>query len=257
MTDGILSNDIVVKTFLISYTFILLLVCLYGLHRYQLVHLFYKYRKNTPKLQACFRELPRVTIQLPMYNELAVARRIIDATCRIDYPRERLQIQVLDDSTDETVQIACDAVAYWRARGFDIEYIHRADRSGYKAGALSDGLQTATGEFVLIFDADFLPPPVILRETIHYFTDPRIGMVQARWEHLNRDLSLLTKSQAILLDGHFVIEHVARNRSGRFMSFNGTAGLWRRTCIEDAGGWQNDTLTEDLDLSYRAQMKGW
>ena len=257
MIDSIMGNEIVVRTFLISYTLILLLVCVYGLHRYQLVHLFYKYRRNTPKLSACFREPPRVTIQLPMYNELAVARRIIDATCRIDYPRDRLQIQVLDDSTDDTVQIAGEAVAYWRANGFDIEYIHRVDRVGYKAGALSDGLKTATGEFILIFDADFLPPPEILRETIHYFTDPRVGMVQARWEHLNRDLSLLTKSQAILLDGHFVIEHAARNRSGRFMSFNGTAGLWRRDCIEDAGGWQHDTLTEDLDLSYRAQMKGW
>jgi len=255
--SGLTVHDPVVQAFLAFYTIVLMLVCVYGLHRYQLVHLFYKYRRNTPKLQACFRELPVVTIQLPMYNEKAVARRIIDATCRIDYPRDRLHIQVLDDSTDETVQIAADAVARWRAEGFDIEYIHRADRAGYKAGALSNGLRTAKGEFILIFDADFMPPVEILRETVHYFTDPRVGMVQARWEHLNRDLSLLTKSQAILLDGHFVIEHAARNRSGRFMSFNGTAGLWRRCCIDDAGGWQHDTLTEDLDLSYRAQMKGW
>lgn len=254
-TSGL--DDPFVKAFLIVYAVILLLVCVYGMHRYQLVHLYYKYRRNTPKLQACFRDLPIVTIQLPMYNEQAVARRIIDATCGIDYPRDRMQIQVLDDSTDETVQIASEAVAEWQARGFDIEYIHRTDRTGFKAGALSNGLKTAKGEFVLIFDADFMPPVQIIRETIHFFTDPRVGMVQARWEHLNRDLSLLTKSQAILLDGHFVIEHAARNRSGRFMSFNGTAGLWRRTTIEDAGGWQHDTLTEDLDLSYRAQMKGW
>jgi len=257
MFESIQGQDFFMKAFLIVYTAILLLVCLYGLHRYQLVHLYYKYRRNTPQLHACFRELPVVTIQLPMFNEQAVARRIIDASCRIDYPRDRLHIQVLDDSTDDTVRIAAQAVAEWRARGFDIEYIHRDDRIGFKAGALANGLKTARGQFVLIFDADFVPPPQIIRETIHYFTDPRVGMVQARWEHLNRDLSLLTRSQAILLDGHFVIEHAARNRSGRFMSFNGTAGLWRRTCIEDAGGWQHDTLTEDLALSYRAQMKGW
>ena len=257
MIERLLANETLVHAFLASYLAILVLVCAYGCHRYQLVHLYYKYRANIPKLHACFRELPRVTIQLPMYNELAVAERIIDASCRIDYPRDRLQIQVLDDSTDETVEIARAAVDRWRAKGFDIEHIHRTDRTGYKAGALENGLKTATGEFVLIFDADFLPPSQILQETIHFFTDPRVGMVQARWEHINRDHSLLTKSQAILLDGHFVIEHAARNRSGRFMSFNGTAGLWRRHCIADAGGWQHDTLTEDLDLSYRAQMKGW
>jgi len=257
MIETILSDSTVLSGFLCVYLATILVVCVYGLHRYQLVHLFYKYRKNTPKLNACFIELPRVTIQLPMFNEQAVAKRIIDATCRIDYPKDRLQIQVLDDSTDFTVDIAKAAVERARAQGFDIEYIHRDDRVGYKAGALANGLKTATGEFVLIFDADFLPSPEILQETVHYFADPRVGMVQARWEHLNREQSLLTKTEAILLDGHFVIEHSARNRSGRFMSFNGTAGLWRKTCIDDAGGWQHDTLTEDLDLSYRAQMKGW
>ena len=251
------SHDGFVAAFLTAYVLVLAVVCVYGLHRYQLVHLYYKYRQNVPKLRASFRELPRVTIQLPMYNEKAVARRLIDATCRIDYPRDRLEIQVLDDSTDETVPIAREAAERWRARGVDVRYIHREERTGFKAGALAEGLRSATGEFVLIFDADFIPPPQILAETIHYFTDPRVGMVQARWEHLNRDQSLLTRTQAILLDGHFVIEHAARNRSGRFMSFNGTAGLWRRCCIADAGGWQHDTLTEDLDLSYRAQMKGW
>ena len=192
-----------------------------------------------------------------MYNEEAVARRLIDASCRIDYPRDRLEIQVLDDSTDATVQVVREAVEYWSARGFDIKHIHRTDRDGYKAGALKEGTRTCRGEFILIFDADFIPPTDILQKTIHYFSDPRVGMVQARWEHLNRDQSLLTQTEAILLDGHFVIEHGARNRSGRFMSFNGTAGMWRKTCIADAGGWQHDTLTEDLDLSYRAQMKGW
>lgn len=243
--------------FLLGYLVVLGMVCVYGLHRYHLVHLYYKHRRNTPKLTACFVAPPRVTIQLPMFNELAVARRVIDATCRIDYPKDRLEIQVLDDSTDESVDIARAAVEYWRGQGFDIQYIHRTNREGYKAGALTHGLTTATGEFILIFDADFVPPREILRQTIDYFTDPCVGMVQARWEHINRDQSLLTKTQAILLDGHFVIEHAARNRSGRFMSFNGTAGMWRRSCIEDAGGWQHDTLTEDLDLSYRAQMRGW
>lgn len=243
--------------FLFTYLAVLGLVCIYGMHRYHLVHLYYKHRRNTPTLGACFRVRPRVTIQLPMYNENAVARRIIDSTCRISYPKDRLQIQVLDDSTDDTVQIASKAVEYWRGQGFDIDYIHRENREGYKAGALANGLKSATGEFVFIFDADFVPPAEILAKTIDYFTDPAVGMVQARWEHINRDQSLLTKTQAILLDGHFVIEHAARNRSGRFMSFNGTAGMWRKSCIEDAGGWQHDTITEDLDLSYRAQMRGW
>ncbi len=243
--------------FLGFYFSIILLVSFYGLHRYTLVHLYYKYRRNVPEVKACFLNLPRVTIQLPMYNESAVARRLIEATCRIDYPRDLLDIQVLDDSTDRTTAIVAEAVREWSERGVDIVLIHREDRSGYKAGALANGLRTARGEFILIFDADFIPPRDILMRAIHHFTDPAVGMVQARWEHLNRDQSLLTRTQAILLDGHFVIEHAARNRSGRFMSFNGTAGIWRRRCIEDAGGWQHDTLTEDLDLSYRAQMKGW
>lgn len=257
MLDQLLNSEIALPVFLGAYVFVLGMVCIYGMHRYHLVHLYYKYRRNIPELRACFTRLPRVTIQLPMFNERAVARRIIDATCQIDYPRELLEIQVLDDSTDETVQIVQETVARWRALGFDIRHLHRTDRTGFKAGALAEGMKSATGEYILIFDADFLPPTGILRQTIHYFTDPKVGMVQARWEHINRDQSLLTKSQAILLDGHFVIEHAARNRSGRFMSFNGTAGMWRRSCIDDAGGWQHDTLTEDLDLSYRAQMKGW
>jgi len=246
-----------VSAFLGFYLLVMLVLCVYGVHRYYLVHLYYKYRRNRPELTACFRELPRVTVQLPMYNERFVARRVIESACRIEYPRDRLQIQVLDDSTDETVAIARETVERMRAAGHDVVYLHRDNREGYKAGALAEGLKTATGEFVMIFDADFIPPPDILLRTIHYFTDPKVGMVQARWDHINRDHSLLTKTQAILLDGHFVIEHTARNRSGRFMSFNGTGGMWRRACIDDAGGWQHDTLTEDLDLSYRAQMKGW
>jgi cellulose synthase/poly-beta-1,6-N-acetylglucosamine synthase-like glycosyltransferase len=201
--------------------------------------------------------LPKITVQLPMYNEDLVAERIIRASCQIDYPLDRLEIQVLDDSTDHSAEIARRTCEEMAAKGFPVRFIHRENRTGYKAGALAEGLKTADSDFVAIFDADFVPPRDILHNVVDYFTDPKIGMVQVRWDHLNRDASLLTKSQAIFLDGHFVIEHTARNRSGRFMHFNGTAGVWRRSCIEDAGGWHHDTLTEDLDLSYRAQLKGW
>ena len=239
------------------YTIALVTVSAYGLHRYVIVFLYYRHRKNVPKAPSEYKELPRVTVQLPMYNEKPVARRIIEETCRLDYPKDKLHIQVLDDSTDDSRHVAEAAVAEARAKGFDVEYIHRDDRKGYKAGALANGLKTAKGEFITIFDADFVPSPNFLKRTVHYFTDPKVCVVQSRWEHLNRNESLLTRSQAILLDGHFAIEHVARNRSERFMSFNGTAGTWRLAAIRDAGGWQCDTLTEDLDLSYRAQLKGW
>jgi cellulose synthase/poly-beta-1,6-N-acetylglucosamine synthase-like glycosyltransferase len=202
--------------------------------------------------------LPRVTVQLPIYNEMYVADRLIGAVCDLDYPKELLQIQVLDDSTDETKDIAELAVRRHAARGFDIHYLHRVDRSGYKAGALDAGLQHASGQFIAIFDADFIPPVNFLKRTLPYFdTDPKIAMVQARWGHINQDYSLLTKIQSILLDAHFVLEHGGRNRAGCFFNFNGTAGIWRREAIPDAGGWQHDTLTEDLDLSYRAQLRGW
>ncbi len=240
-----------------AYTVVLALLCIYGVHRYFLVLTYYRTKRRAPARRASFSDLPRVTVQLPMYNERYVAARVIEQACRIEYPRDRLQIQVLDDSTDDTVEIARATVDRMRAAGHDIVLIHRSDRTGYKAGALEHGLKSATGEFVLIFDADFVPPPSILQDSIHYFTDPRVGTVQTRWDHLNRDLSVLTQAQAVLLDGHFIIEHSARNRSGRFMSFNGTAGIWRRRAIEEAGGWQHDTLTEDLDLSYRAQLRGW
>jgi cellulose synthase/poly-beta-1,6-N-acetylglucosamine synthase-like glycosyltransferase len=242
---------------LTAYLLVLTLLCIYGVHRYFLVVTFYRVRARHPQPASRFSDLPRVTVQLPMFNEQYVAERIIEQACRIEYPRDRLQIQVLDDSTDETRNIAAAIVERMRAEGFDVEYIHRADRTGYKAGALENGLCTATGEFVAIFDADFVPPRNILLETVHHFTDPKIGMVQCRWDHLNREDSLLTQAQAILLDGHFLIEHTARNRTGRYMSFNGTAGVWRRSAIHDAGGWSHDTLTEDLDLSYRAQLRGW
>jgi cellulose synthase/poly-beta-1,6-N-acetylglucosamine synthase-like glycosyltransferase len=252
-----MTSDFALTLFTTVYTIVLAVVSLYGFHRWGLVLLWYRHRNKKPQPASQFPELPHVTVQLPMFNEQAVARRIIEKTCEIDYPREKLQIQVLDDSTDDTPGIARHAVEQAKRRGFDIEYIHRTDRSGFKAGALSNGMKSAKGEFITIFDADFIPDPQTIRRSIQHFTDPRVCAVQTRWEHLNRDHSLLTRSQAIFLDGHFAIEHVARNRSDRFMSFNGTAGTWRRSAIEDAGGWQHDTLTEDLDLSYRAQLKGW
>ncbi len=192
-----------------------------------------------------------------MFNEGTVSHRIIDAACRLQYPQGQLQIQVLDDSTDGSDQLCAARVEYWKSRGVDIELRHRVDRTGYKAGALAAAMTTATGEFITIFDADFVPPPNFLKRVIHHFTDPAVGMVQTRWEHLNRGDSMLTRGQAIFLDGHFVVEHTARHRSGAWINFNGTAGVWRAKAIAEAGGWQHDTLTEDVDLSYRAQLKGW
>ncbi len=243
--------------FLIFYSLVLGVLAIYGLHRYHLVYLYYRNRRKEPRPLSRFEELPKVTIQLPMYNEQYVARRIIEHCCRIDYPRDRLLIQVLDDSTDETGRIARETVERMRADGHNVVYLHRDDRSGFKAGALDYGMASVEGDFICIFDADFVPEPDILHRTIHYFTDPKVGMVQARWDHINRDHSMLTRTQAIFLDGHFMIEKTARNRTGRFINFSGTAGLWRRQAIDGAGGWEHDTLTEDLDLSYRAQLVGW
>jgi cellulose synthase/poly-beta-1,6-N-acetylglucosamine synthase-like glycosyltransferase len=242
---------------LAAYFFVLVILAVYGWHRYYLVYLYMKNKDQQPVPDATFEQIPPVTVQLPIYNEMYVADRLIDAVCQLDYPRDLLEIQVLDDSTDETTTIAERAVRRHALRGVKITYIHRTDRRGYKAGALEAGLKVASGEYVAIFDADFLPSPDFLRRTIHFFTNPQIAMVQARWGHINENYSLLTKIQAILLDGHFVLEHGGRNRAGLFFNFNGTAGIWRRTAIADAGGWQHDTLTEDLDLSYRAQLRGW
>lgn len=243
---------------LVGYFGILLGLSFYGTHRYHMAWLYYRHKKDVPvPAPARDEKPPRVTIQLPVFNERYVVARLIDHVCRIRYPRERLEIQVLDDSTDDTVEIARAAVAAWRARGVDIVHIHRTDRTGFKAGALQNGMKLASGELIAVFDADFVPPEDFLERIVPYFADAGVGMVQARWDHINRDYSLLTQAQSILLDGHFLIEHTARNRSGRFFNFNGTAGVWRRRCIEDAGGWQHDTLTEDLDLSYRAQLAGW
>ena len=241
----------------VAYALLLLVLSVYGSHRYAMAYLYHRHKYRLPTPKARFEKLPRVTIQLPIFNEMYVTERLIGAVAKIDYPRDLLEIQVLDDSTDETQGIARACVDRHRAEGLDIVYVHRTNRKGFKAGALENGLATARGELVAVFDADFIPEADFLRRTVDFFTDPGIGMVQARWGHLNRDYSVLTQAQAILLDGHFVIEHTARNRSGRFFNFNGTAGIWRRTAIADGGGWQHDTLTEDLDLSYRAQMKGW
>ena len=230
----------------------------WGLHRYHLIYLYRKYRdQGVGPPSKHFDELPAVTVQLPIYNEPYVVEQLLETVCRLDYPRELLQIQVLDDSTDETSTIARTAVERLAAQGNPIEYLWRPHRRGYKAGALQSGLPTVRGELIAIFDADFSPEPDFLHQTVHYFADSAVGMVQARWTYRNREQSLLTRLQAVLLDGHFVFEHGARSRSGRFFNFNGTAGVLRRSMIEQAGGWQADTLTEDTDLSYRAQVKGW
>jgi cellulose synthase/poly-beta-1,6-N-acetylglucosamine synthase-like glycosyltransferase len=242
---------------LVAYYAILTCLAMYGAHRMLMVWLYYRHRGNVPHPAGELSPLPCVTVQLPLFNEVYVAERLIEAVTRLDYPRELLEIQVLDDSTDDTRQVARAAVERHRAMGFDVVYLHREDRKGFKAGALQAGMEQARGEYVLIFDADFVPIPDVLRKSLPYFADPQVGMVQARWEHLNRDFSLLTRIQSIFLDGHFVIEHTARHRSGRFFNFNGTAGIWRRRCLEEVGGWQADTLTEDLDASYRAQLAGW
>ncbi len=241
----------------ICYLSVLVGLSAYGVHRYFIIYLFLKYRKRVPVPLGRFEQLPVVTVQLPIFNEIYVAERLLRSVSELDYPRERLQIQVLDDSTDETRDVTADCTAELQQRGFDVELIHRNDRTGFKAGALERGLATARGEFVCILDADFVPPSDLLRKTIHFFTDPAVGMIQTRWGHLNRGYSLLTRVQAMFLDGHLLLEQTARSRSGRFFNFNGTAGLWRKSCIEQAGGWQHDTLTEDLDLSYRAQLAGW
>ena len=243
--------------FLATYFLVLLVLSIYGSHRYVMAYLYYKYKGNKPAPKARWAVLPRVTIQLPIFNEMYVIERLIEAVSKIDYPRDLLEVQVLDDSTDETQGIARAAVGRAREAGLDIVYLHRDNRVGYKAGALQEGLKVARGELIAVFDADFVPKSDFLLKSVNFFTDSQIGMVQVRWDHLNRDYSHLTQVQAIFLDGHFVIEHTARNRSGRFFNFNGTAGVWRRETIADAGGWQHDTLTEDLDLSYRAQLKGW
>ncbi|HKE22951.1 MAG TPA: cellulose synthase family protein [Bryobacteraceae bacterium] len=243
---------------LIPYFTILVILSVYGVHRYDVIRTYFKHRKNVltgpPKR---FEKLPPVTIQLPLYNERYVVERLIEETLKVEYPKELLQIQVLDDSTDDTTPFAEALVERYRNMGYPIEFHHRTNRHGFKAGALQEGLESATGELVAVFDADFCPPPEFLMKTVHFFADPEIGVVQTRWSYLNRDYNFLTEVEAMLLDGHFILEHGARSRAGLFFNFNGTAGILRKAMIADAGGWEHDTLTEDSDLSYRAQLKGW
>lgn len=229
----------------------------HGVHRLVLLGSYLARRERRPASPPLPAVLPMVTVQLPVYDERDVVARLLDAVAALDWPADRLQVQLLDDSTDDTAARAAEPLARARARGIDAECLHRDARTGFKAGALAVGLSRARGELVAVFDADFVPPPDFLRRVVPPFADPAVGMVQARWGHLNADTSALTAAQATLLDGHFVVEHTARNRTGRWFNFNGTAGVWRRACIDDAGGWQHDTLTEDLDLSYRAQLAGW
>jgi cellulose synthase/poly-beta-1,6-N-acetylglucosamine synthase-like glycosyltransferase len=244
---------------LFLYCVTLLYITIYCLAQFQLLYYYKKNKLEETKsvMPGKEEEFPFVTIQLPIFNELYVVERLIDNIVQIEYPSDRLEIQVLDDSTDETMELCRKKVEEQRAKGVNIEWIHRVDREGFKAGALRDGMARARGEFIAIFDADFLPRPDFLLRTIPYFEDEDVGVVQTRWEHINRDYSMLTRLQAMQLNVHFTVEQQGRAAGNVFLQFNGTAGVWRRETIEDAGGWEADTLTEDLDLSYRAQLKGW
>ena len=248
-------------TIITLYTISLVLILLYALAQFNLLINYLKARKkqdNSPKFDFSNpSEIPYVTIQLPVFNELYVMERLLNNIAKLEYPREKLEIQVLDDSTDESVENTAKQIAELQKTGLDIQHIRRENRQGFKAGALKEGLKTAKGEFIAIFDADFLPKENWLLETVPYFKNPKIGVVQTRWGHINRNYSTLTKIQAFALDAHFTLEQVGRNSQGHFINFNGTAGIWRKECIYDAGNWEGDTLTEDLDLSYRAQLKNW
>lgn len=251
-------ESIILLTYIIS----LSILFFFASHGFSMIYFYFKtFNKRTEDIDPedfNIKDYPFVTIQLPLYNEKYVICRLIDASLRIDYPKDKLEIQILDDSTDDTKDIIEKHIKQYIDQGYIINHIHRTNRQGYKAGALKEGLKTALGEFVAIFDADFIPRKNFLKRTIPYFLkDKKIGLVQTRWEHINREYSILTKTQAIALDGHFVVEQAVRNRAGFFINFNGTGGIWRKECIFDAGNWEADTLTEDLDLSYRAQMKGW
>lgn len=254
------TSHLVAKIMLIIYGLCLFLIFFYAVVQFSLARAYVrnkKKRESEKPLEFDGHFIPSVTIQLPMYNEMYVAERIIEETAKIDYPSDKFEIQVLDDSTDETKDLIAKKVAEIANKGVNIKHIHRTDRTGYKAGALDAAMNQAEGEFIGIFDADFMPSVDFLKKTIPYFEDPKIGVVQTRWEHINRNYSLLTKLQAFGLDGHFSVEQSGRTAAGHFINFNGTAGVWRKSTIADAGGWEHDTLTEDLDLSYRAQMKGW
>ena len=242
---------------LVSYFLSLSILLIFGSHGFIMLYYHNKYRSNNPVENKNFTADKKVTIQLPLYNEVFVVERLINSVCEMDYPKQLMEIQVLDDSTDETSGLVAKLIKEKQTEGFSIVHIRRGSREGFKAGALKEGLKIATGDYIAIFDADFVPKKDFLSRTLKYFNKSNIGMVQTRWEHLNGDYSLLTRVQALALDGHFVIEQSVRNKAGFFINFNGTGGVWKKACIEDAGNWEADTLTEDLDLSYRAQLKGW
>ncbi len=245
---------------ILIYSFFSLFIISYSIVQLSLVISYLKNRKKIASHIEVFSEtdeIPYVTVQLPVYNELYVIERLIDCAAQFNYPKDKLEIQVLDDSSDETVEIIAKRVAHWQSKGIDIQHIQRPERVGFKAGALDYGMNICKGEFIAIFDADFVPEKDFLLKTIPYFQDEKIGVVQTRWEHINKEYSLLTKLQAFALDAHFSVEQGGRNSAGHFINFNGTAGVWRKLAIEEGGGWKADTLTEDLDLSYRAQLKGW
>ena len=243
---------------LFSYITALTILFIFGSHGFVMIYYYLKFKSRKQPSAGTLETYPVVTVQLPVFNEVYVVGRLIDAACAMIYPKDKLEIQVLDDSTDETVEVVAQHVERYRKLGYDIKQVRRTNRQGFKAGALKEGLVSARGEYVAIFDADFVPRQDFLLKTLPYFaTDPKIGMVQTRWEHINSDYSILTRTQAMALDGHFVIEQAVRNKVGFFINFNGTAGVWKKECILDAGNWQADTLTEDLDLSYRAQLRGW
>ncbi len=247
-------QDFIIHAYFASLT----ILFLFGSSGFVMIYYYMKHRNTQHTAAGKLEQFPRVTMQLPVFNEYYVVERLIRATCELNYPKEKLEIQVLDDSTDETTELIARMTESYRAQGFDIRHIRRTNRSGYKAGALKEGLKSASGDFIAIFDADFVPNKDFLYKTLPYFfMDEKIGLVQTRWEHLNSDYSFLTRVQAMALDGHFVIEQNVRNKAGFFINFNGTGGIWRAKCILDAGNWESDTLTEDLDLSYRAQLRGW
>lgn len=246
-------DDVVLVGYFVSLT----ILFIFGCHGFIMLFYHKKYSNVTHTPNEQFVPDTKVTIQLPLYNELYVVERLINAVCEIEYPKELMEIQVLDDSTDETVNITRNIVELKQKEGFDISHIRRGTREGFKAGALKEGMRIAKGEYIAIFDADFIPHKDFLMKTLPFFSNDKVGMVQTRWEHINGDYSILTKAQALALDGHFVIEQTVRNKAGFFINFNGTGGIWKKSCIEDAGNWEADTLTEDLDLSYRAQLNGW
>lgn len=256
---NLLQQPIWTQFFLILYTIGAVFVSIYTVGQFHLLSIYLRKNKSYKRVAPQYEvnNWPKVTVQLPMFNELYVADHVIDACAKLDYPSDKLEIQVLDDSTDETFEIVTKRAAYWQAKGIDVVVIHRENRQGFKAGAMAEATPIAKGEFIAIFDADFRPHPDFLKQTIGYFQEEKVGVVQGRWGHLNRNYNLLTRAQSVLHDAFFIVEQQAREIGGYFLRFNGSAGIWRKSCIDDAGGWSGETLSEDYDLCLRAQLKGW